>query len=65
MWWTGSALADFLSTTLFVLSYEEGIELIEGMDGVEAFWVLQDGSQKVSSGMARYLRSLKNAEGAV
>ncbi len=60
-----STLADFLSTTLFVLSYEDGLRLIESMDGVEAFWVLEDGSRQVSSGMARYLRSLKNAGGAV
>ena len=60
-----STLADFLSTTLFVLSAEDGLKLIEGMDGVEAFWVLPDGTQQVSSGMAQYLRSIKNAEAAV
>jgi thiamine biosynthesis lipoprotein len=60
-----STLADFLSTTLFVLSAEDGLALIEGMDGVEAFWVLPDGSQQVSSGMGRYLRSIKNAGSAL
>ena len=59
-----STLADFLSTTLFVLSAEEGLKLIESMDGVEALWVLPDGSEQVSPGMGSYLRSLKNAEGA-
>ena len=60
-----STLADFLSTTLFVLSAEDGLSLIEGMDGVEAMWILPDGTEQVSSGMGQYLRSLKNAGGAV
>ena len=60
-----SVLADFLSTTLFVLSYEDGLALIESMEGVEALWVLPDGTEQASSGMALYLRSLKNAGGAV
>ncbi len=60
-----STLADFLSTTLFVLSAEDGLKLIEGMDGVEAMWVLPDGTEQVSSGMGRYLRFLNNAGGAV
>ncbi len=58
-----SVLADFLSTTLFVLSAEDGLRLIESMEGVEAFWVLADGRQQASSGMGLYLRSLKNAGG--
>ena len=60
-----SVLADFLSTTLFVLSYEDGLALIESMEGVEALWVLPDGTEQASSGMSQYLRSLKNAGGAV
>ena len=60
-----STLADFLSTTLFVLSAEDGLKLIEGMDGVEALWMLSDGTEQASSGMGQYLRSLKNAGGAV
>ena len=54
-----SVLADFMSTTLFVQSYEDGCQLVESMDGVEAMWVLEDGSIKYSSGMARFLRSQK------
>lgn len=60
-----STLADFLSTTLFVLSPEDGLSLIEGMEGVEALWMLPDGTEQASSGMGQYLRSLKNAGGAV
>ena len=60
-----STLADFLSTTLFVLSPEDGLTLIDSMEGVEALWMLPDGTQQASYGMAQYLRSLKNAGGAV
>ena len=59
-----STLADFLSTTLFVLSYEDGLTLLERLGGVEALWVLADGSVKSTPGMAAYARSLKNAGGA-
>ncbi|MBR4360376.1 MAG: FAD:protein FMN transferase [Clostridia bacterium] len=58
-----SLLADFLSTTLFILSYEDGLQLVESMEGVEAMWVLPDGTIQCSAGMAAYARSLKSADG--
>lgn len=45
-----SFLADFLSTTLFILSPEAGRALVARMDGVEAFWVETDGSVFYSEG---------------
>ena len=54
-----SILADFLSTALFVTSYEDGLRLIESLDGVEAMWVLSDGSIQYSPGIIRYVRSLQ------
>lgn len=39
-----SGLADALSTALFCMSYEEGAELINDFDGVEAIWINHDGS---------------------
>lgn len=54
-----SVLADFLSTTLFVLSYEEGLALVQKLPGVEILWVLPDGSIRSTPGMARFARSLK------
>ena len=38
-----SGLADALSTALFNLSYEEGLALIETLDGAEALWYTADG----------------------
>lgn len=57
-----SALADFLSTTLFVLSYEDGLSLVQDL-GVDAMWVLPDGSIQYTPGMAQYSRGFKSAAG--
>lgn len=46
-----SGLADFLSTTLFILPYEEGSALIGKLDDVEAAWVFVDGTIKISDGL--------------
>lgn len=43
-------LADALSTAVFVLGAEKGIELIEGLEGVEGVVVGTDGRARVSSG---------------
>ncbi|MBE6536448.1 MAG: FAD:protein FMN transferase [Ruminococcaceae bacterium] len=45
-----SAVADALSTAVFSMPFESGISMIEGMAGVEALWVFEDGSKKSSSG---------------
>lgn len=54
-----SLLADYLSTTLFICSIEEGSALIASLDGVEAMWVLPDGYIRYSPGMRAYSRALK------
>ena len=46
----------------FIDSFEEGAALIASMDGVEAMWVLPDGSIRYSPGMRSYSRALKAGE---
>ena len=46
-----SAWADGLSTGLFLMTVEEGLAFVEQRQGVEALWILEDGSQVRSSGM--------------
>jgi len=47
-----SKLADFLSTTLFMMPYEEGRILIDALPGVDALWVLLDGTIQMSDGLS-------------
>lgn len=49
-----SGLGDAMSTTLFLMDYEEGKQLVESIENVEAMWVLPDGKQKYSSGFEEY-----------
>jgi len=50
-----SGLADTLTTGLFCMPIEEGMALIESLPDTEAFWVLPDGTQKMSSGFSAYI----------
>jgi thiamine biosynthesis lipoprotein len=45
-----STESDALSTTVFVLGYERGRALIEALDGVEAIFVFEDKTIRVTSG---------------
>lgn len=47
---TDSGYADALSTTLFLMDFEEGLQLIETTEDTEAMWVMADGEKKYSSG---------------
>lgn len=46
-----SGLADFLSTAIFLMEYEEGKALIDSIDGAEALWVMKDGEVRFTEGM--------------
>lgn len=49
-----SAWADGLSTALFCLDIDSGLEIVENLEAVEALWVFADGHQQKSSGFETY-----------
>ena len=53
---TDSGLGDALSTALFCMSFEDGVALVESLEGVEALWLFEDGEIKVSSGFDSYTK---------
>lgn len=52
-----SGLGDALSTIAFNEPIEKGLGLINAMEGVEAAWVLADGSLRYSNGFAGYIKA--------
>ena len=52
-----SGEADFLSTTVFMLPFEESKKFVESLDGVEALWVFKDGSVEATLGMKGIMKS--------
>ena len=46
-----SGLADALSTALFCMSYEDGLELVESLENVEVIWVDKENNLKRTSGI--------------
>ena len=48
-----SKQADLLSTTLFLMSVDDGMEYIKNYDA-EAIWYLKDGTIKMTDGMKKY-----------
>ena len=51
---TDSGMADALSTSVFNMPFEEGLAFVNGLEGVEAVWILHDGSIEYSDGFERY-----------
>ncbi len=50
-----SGLADALSTAVFNMELEDGWSFINHMDGVEACWILADGTVRYSDGLEAYI----------
>ena len=48
-----SGLADALSTALFSMSYEDGLEIINKIGGVEVVWITTDGTIYTTDGIAK------------
>lgn len=46
-----SGLADALSTALFCMPYEEGLQLAKTIGGVEVLWIFPDGEQRCTAGI--------------
>lgn len=52
-----SALADWLSTTLFLMQQSEGETFLENWEGVEALWVMNDRTILMTEGLKPHARS--------
>ena len=53
----GSGPADFVSTALFLLPFEESLALVESLENFEALWVMPDGEVRTTEGMREILQS--------
>lgn len=49
-----SGMADALSTSVFNMPFEEGLKLVNSLAGVEAMWIMNDGSIQYSRGYELY-----------
>lgn len=52
-----SGRADALSTAIFNMSYEEGLDFVEQLENTEALWVLKDGSIVYSEGFHKLIKT--------
>ena len=50
-----SGRADALSTSVFNMTFEEGLAFINGLEDVEAAWILADGTVAYSDGFEKYV----------
>jgi len=50
-----SGKADALSTALFNMTIPDGKALLENLEGVDAIWVLPDGSYDCTEGFAKLI----------
>ncbi len=55
-----SGMADAISTAVYNMSLEDGMAFINGMDAVEAMWVMEDGTIYYSDNFEQYLNNEEN-----
>ncbi len=55
-----SGLADFLSTAVFLMPYEDGLKLVESLEGTECMWIDKESKIYVTEG----LKDIMLSEGA-
>lgn len=53
-----SALADFMSTTVFLFPYSDSRSLVESIEGLEAMWIMNDGSINATDNMKNMMKNL-------
>lgn len=53
-----SGTADFLSTLLFTLTYEEGVEVLKDFPDTEALWINFDNTEFSTDGLKHYSKAL-------
>ncbi len=51
-----SGMADALSTTIYNIPFEQGLELIESLPDTEALWIFKNGEHKYSPGFQSFLQ---------
>ncbi len=51
-----SGLADALSTALFAMPYEDGLELVQKIGNVEVLWITADGTQYATPGIENLVK---------
>lgn len=56
-----SGLADFMSSTVFILPYEESRKLVESIEGLEALWIFSDDRIEISKGMKEVMKKFGGA----
>lgn len=52
-----SGIADFLSTSIFLMPYDESRKFVDSLEEVDAIWVMHDGKVKATDGAKNMMKS--------